>query len=187
MSSAVTPPAGAIGGVAIGLSAVLVLSACGAGGHELVTRRPGSGVMPHGPGVDVPGSRTRLEAGQAEVRAVLEEELGPGGWHVDRPAQEVACPPGTAPTPSGKLYPAEYSRPEVLDSATWRRVWAGVLQRVSSLGFRSAPGEGERDALRLQQGARYGYLVDADGDHLTVHTAPGLGTGYGGFGACHPW
>lgn len=138
--------------------------------------------------IDVPGSRAALEAGQAEIRRVLEDRIGAGGWRESRPAQEVACPSrsdaaGALDTGIGKFYAREMRHPDALDPAGWDRALGEVLNAVEPHGFRPKP----TDEEHTQSEIRYVYLINDHQDELTLSTHPTIGTGYGGFGVCHPW
>ncbi|MFN7241740.1 MAG: hypothetical protein ACK4M5_00575 [Dietzia cercidiphylli] len=138
--------------------------------------------------IDVPGSRAALEAGQAEVRRVLENRIGAGGWRESRAAQEVACPSrseatGGADTGIGKFYAREMRHPHALDPTGWAQALDEVVRAVEPHGFRLRPTDGDP----THPGIRYVYLVNDHQDELTLSTHPTIGTGYGGFGVCHPW
>lgn len=130
--------------------------------------------------IDVPGARAALEAGQSEVRRILERELGPDGWTEARPAQENSSSSCGGVPDVGKFYAAEMSHSEALPADRWDRVWSEIVRAVKPHGF--APKE---------EGAggsgHYEYLVNEHRDELTVSSQPGIGTGYGGFSVCHPW
>lgn len=138
--------------------------------------------------IDVPGSRAALEAGQAEVRRVLENRIGADGWREARAAQEVACPSrsdaaGVGDAGIGKFYAREMRHPDALDPAGWDRALEEVLNAVEPHGFRPRP----TDEGPTRPGIHYVYLVNDHRDELTLSTHPTIGTGYGGFGVCHPW
>ncbi|MFN3338458.1 MAG: hypothetical protein ACK40Z_02040 [Dietzia sp.] len=138
--------------------------------------------------IDVPGSRSALEAGQAEIRRVLEGGIGADGWRETRAAQEVSCPSrsdatGAMDSGIGKFYAREMRHPDALDPAGWDRALDEVLRAVEPHGFRLEPG----DEGPTQPEIRYVYLINDHQDELTLSTHPTIGTGYGGFGVCHPW
>lgn len=146
--------------------------------------------------IDVPGSRAAIEAAQNEVRRVLENALGTNGWTEMRPAQEVACPSRTDESGElddgiGKFYAREMSHPETLgddDDAAWARVWDEIVRAVEPHGFRPKGDDlGDEVGAAASGAARYLYLINSHQDELTVSTHPTIGTGYGGFGVCHPW
>ncbi|MBB1030478.1 hypothetical protein G6027_06180 [Dietzia sp. SLG310A2-38A2] len=138
--------------------------------------------------IDVSGSRAALEAGQEEIRRVLESRIGAGGWRESRPAQEVACPSrgeatGVTDTGIGKFYAREMRHPDALDPDGWDRALDEVVRAVEPHGFRPRPTDGGSPQPEI----RYVYLVNDHRDELTLSTHPTIGTGYGGFGVCHPW
>lgn len=95
------------------------------------------------------------------------------------------------------------------DSATWAEVWDEIVRAVEPHGFRpksgdigesagasaagaaasgtAASGTAASGAAQPAAAARYLYLINSHQDELTVSTHPTIGTGYGGFGVCHPW
>ncbi|EYT62797.1 hypothetical protein H483_0109775 [Dietzia sp. UCD-THP] len=138
--------------------------------------------------IDVAGSRAALEAGQAEIRRVLEGAIGASGWRESRAAQEVACPSrsdaaGHMGTGIGKYYAREMRHPAALVPGDWDQVVEEVRGAVGPLGFRLRP----TGAGSSTPGSRYVYLINGHRDELTLSTHPTIGTGYGGFGVCHPW
>ena len=157
----------------------------------------GAANVPFTESVDVTGSRASIEAGHAEVRAVLERELGVDGWRETREAQEVACPSradasGQLDDGIGKFYAAELTYPEPLDADAWATVWDEIVRAVEPHGFRpklpaAAAALDPSAAPSGSEGAHYAYLINEHRDELTVSTHPTIGTGFGGFGVCHPW
>lgn len=152
------------------------------------TADPAAGVAPSTsvgvPVVDtiaVLGARAALEAGQAEIRRVLEGELGRDGWTETRPAQENASSSCGGTPGVGKFYAAEMSHIEALEGERWDRVWAEIVRAVAAHGFRPVAGGGASGS------GHYEYLVNEHRDELTVSSQPRIGTGYGGFSVCHPW
>lgn len=143
--------------------------------------------------IDVPGSRASLEAGQAEIQRVLEGHLGADGWIETRPAQETACPGragdhGGVDVGIGKFYAREMSHPEQLEPADWDLALNEVLRAVGPLGFRLKSSDPtSADEKTPAPPGRYVYLVNGHSDELTLSVHPRIGTGYGGFGVCHPW
>lgn len=172
----------------------------------------GAANVPFTDSVDVTGSRASIEAGHAEIRAVLERELGVDGWRETREAQEVACPSraddsGQLDDGIGKFYASELTHPETLDADGWTAVWDEIVRAVVPHGFRpksqeaaptsvpSAPNPSAAPSAPFaapsgpsgSDGAHYAYLINEHQDELTVSTHPTIGTGFGGFGVCHPW
>ena len=182
----------------------VVAAGCGGGGTEAAV--PASGPVmsttmgvPVVPSIDVPGSRAALEAGSAEIRRILEAELGDSrgadGWTEARPAQENSSSSCGGVEGVGKFYAAEWSHPRALDVAAWDRAWAEIVRTVGAHGFapdsdRAAGGATDGAADRAGSDAGTGhfeYLVNPHEDVLTVSSLPGVGTGYGGYSVCHPW
>lgn len=157
----------------------------------------GAANVPLDTGIDVPGSRAALEAGHAEIRRVLEQHLGPQDWREARPAQEVACPSradaeGVLDQGIGKFYAAEMHHPGTFAPDEWAAVREAVVAALEPHGFQ--PEEAGADAPAAgaapgspDAGADYVYLINEFSDELTLSTHPTGGTGFGGFGACHPW
>lgn len=183
------------GRVALAVTAALVVAACapgdgsenGAGGGGSASPPASSVAMgvPVVDTIDVPGARAAMEAGQAEIARILEREVGADGWTEARPAQENASSSCGGEPGVGKFYAREMSHPAALDAAAWERAWAGVVDAVAAHGFRPKVEE----KLDDEDGAagRFEYLVNEHRDELTVSSAPGIGTGYGGYSVCHPW
>lgn len=175
--------------VALAASAVLVVG-CGSDPAPPEPAPPGQpsrevGVPTVGT-IDVAGARAALEAGQGEIRRILEAELGADGWTEARPAQEnVSTSCGTSSS-VGKFYAREMSHPRALADADWERAWGEIVRAVTAHGFRPKEGGGEGGGG--ETGAeRYRYLINEHRDELTVSSLPGIGTGYGGYSVCHPW
>ncbi|MFL0578719.1 hypothetical protein [Dietzia sp. 179-F 9C3 NHS] len=136
--------------------------------------------------IDVPGARAAMEAGQAEIARILERELGSEGWTEARPAQENASSSCGGTPGVGKFYAREMSHPGVLGDADRERVWTDVVDAVATHGFRPKDDE----AGTADRGPRprpFEYLINEHRDELTLSSAPGIGSGYGGFSVCHPW
>ncbi|PAY22569.1 hypothetical protein CEY15_12730 [Dietzia natronolimnaea] len=180
---------------------LLAATACAGGAAPTPVPSPPTSTGPIGAAnvpldttIDVPGSRAALEAGQAEIRRVLEGRIGADGWREARAAQEVACPSrsdaaGVGDTGIGKYYAREMRHPDALDPTGWDQALDEVVRAVEPHGFRLRPTENPEatDEASTRPEIRYIYLVNDHQDELTLSTHPTIGTGYGGFGVCHPW
>lgn len=138
--------------------------------------------------ITVAGARSALEAGQDEIRRILDSEIGPQGWTEARPAQENSSTSCGGTPGVGKFYAAEMTHPDALSGEQWDRAWAEIVRSVAEHGFRPAPDSAEgADSARAAGGGHYEYLVNEHHDELTVSSQPRIGTGSGGFSVCHPW
>lgn len=196
------------------LALTVTAAGCGVGEAPSANSPPtstgpiGAANVPFTDSVDVTGSRAAIEAGHAEVRAVLEREHGVDGWRETREAQEVACPSrvddsGQLDDGIGKFYASELTHPAALDAEAWTAVWEEIVRAVEPHGFRPAPTSAAAPSTETAasesataeapsteptaDGAHYAYLINEHRDELTVSTQPTIGTGFGGFGVCHPW